>query len=187
MVKDEETVGGMHHARHRGVRKWHWGRSVIEIRVLRKHLRIWLGSFPTLDMAVRAYEVVAFCLKGKKSLLNFPQLADIMPRLLSTMPTDIRVAAAAAAAMDLPEDDSGQMCHRSYASEPYSEEEAKSGDRGVIMGDLEEGKEICDELGELLWSKSDVLGGRCFSWPFCLDEFGADETWIAEDDITLWV
>ncbi|OIW12502.1 hypothetical protein TanjilG_04666 [Lupinus angustifolius] len=101
------------HPVYRGIRRRNTDKWVCEVREPNKKSRIWLGTFPTADMAARAHDVAAIALRGKSACLNFADSAWRLPVPASSEPSDIQKAAAEAAEAFRPGTEEGNLGNES--------------------------------------------------------------------------
>ncbi|XP_078176972.1 dehydration-responsive element-binding protein 1G-like [Carex rostrata] len=164
------------HPTYKGVRKRNTDRWVCEVREPNKKSRIWLGTFPTAEMAARAHDVAAIALRGRSACLNFADSPKLLSIPESTSPRAIQRAAAEAAEMFLPSKDGQQG-----STSSLNTTESTTGD--VSQMDLfPEGFEIGME------GYFDMAQGMLIDPPLppsmeaTGDEYGSD----ADADVELW-
>lgn len=81
----EQLKQGEDAIKYRGVRKRPWGKYAAEIRDPSKNgARQWLGTYDTAEEAARAYDRMAFDLKGHLASLNFP--SEYYARVMGSPP-----------------------------------------------------------------------------------------------------
>ncbi|XP_039687047.1 dehydration-responsive element-binding protein 1F [Medicago truncatula] len=83
------------HPIYKGVRQRNNGNKwVCEIlEPNKKKSRIWLGTYPTPEMAAIAHDVAVLALHGTSAMFNFPDSVSLLPVSKSTSPEDIRETA----------------------------------------------------------------------------------------------
>ncbi|KAK1431667.1 hypothetical protein QVD17_08194 [Tagetes erecta] len=85
------------HPVYRGVRRRNSGKWVCEVREPSKQSRVWLGTYPTPEMAARAHDVAVLAMRGRSACLNFADSVWRLPIPESNNVKDIQKAAAKAA------------------------------------------------------------------------------------------
>jgi EREBP-like factor len=98
------------HPVYRGVRRRNNNKWVSEMRKPNdQKTRIWLGTYPSAEMAARAHDVAALALRGSSACLNFADSAWSLRMPASTDAGEIRRAAAVAAEGFRPSPDDDQF------------------------------------------------------------------------------
>ncbi|PKA46215.1 Dehydration-responsive element-binding protein 1E [Apostasia shenzhenica] len=150
-------------------------RWVCELREPNKKSRIWVGTFPTPEMAARAHDVAAMALRGRAACLNFADSASLLP-IVPASAGEIRRAAAAAAEAFGP-----GGTHFAAGAEPASAAPVRE-EKVDFAGD---GTEV--DLG-VLYDDDQVMFGSPEIWPEVagVDLAGWEDGDSAGDYVLLW-
>ncbi|XAR56153.1 hypothetical protein NMG60_11036510 [Bertholletia excelsa] len=177
------------HPIYSGVRMKRKDKWVSEVRdPNNKKSRIWLGTFPTPEMAARAYDTAALSLRGPTAKLNFPDTAHALPRAKSSSARDIQLAAVQAARVFHPASPSSSSSTKSPSFHPkwkgsLSEgevSELEGSDQKVVYIDEEElfnMPGLLDSMAEGLLLSPPGLGRTSATW---------DEMATYDMDMALW-
>ncbi|XP_059444237.1 dehydration-responsive element-binding protein 1A-like [Corylus avellana] len=166
------------HPVYRGVRRRNNNKWVSEMRKPKEKTRIWLGTYPSAEMAARAHDVAALALRGTSACLNFADSAWSLRMPASTDAGEIRRAAAVAAEGFRPSDDQ-------FVEEDCGESVKGSCEEVVLDHHHQESVMYLDE--EALYDMPGLLvkmaQGLLLSPPPFVDQ---DEMESNADEVSLW-
>ncbi|XP_010919216.1 dehydration-responsive element-binding protein 1G [Elaeis guineensis] len=167
------------HPVYKGVRRRNADKWVCEVREPNKKSRIWLGTFPTAEMAARAHDVAAMALRGRSACLNFADSPWLCPVPRSSNPKDIQRAAMEAAEAFRPQtepdaDKSREDATMSMAGGPslataddpfYMEDGLNFGMQGYYL-DMAAG--LLMEPPPILYADEEVSDGDVSLWSYSI-------------------
>ncbi|KAL7596182.1 hypothetical protein Lser_V15G27692 [Lactuca serriola] len=177
------------HPVYRGVRMRRSNKWVCEVREPNKKTRIWLGTYPTAEMAARAHDVAALALRGNLACLNFADSVWRLPVPITNNPTDIRNAAAEAAeAFRLKDMEVDGGDGRRDVSDDKGSDGTLSESEGMAMAEEVEVESYMDEEAVFYMHRliSDMAEGMLIPPPPCLRGWSSDDVESPDADMCLW-
>ncbi|XP_016469418.1 dehydration-responsive element-binding protein 1D-like [Nicotiana tabacum] len=157
------------HPIYRGVRRRNNNKWVCELREPSKQKRIWLGTYPTPEMAARAHDVAALALRGNSATLNFADSLWRLPVIVSKDPKDLRQAAVKAAEAFRPDP---ELVGVDYMNEEVnSNEEVKCQENVVNGGGYDMG------VKELKMQNKEMENVLCCNWGENSDMLEIEGSW----------
>nr|XP_043612683.1 dehydration-responsive element-binding protein 1D-like [Erigeron canadensis] len=179
------------HPVYRGVRMRNLNKWVCEVREPNKKTRIWLGTYPTAEMAARAHDVAALALRGNSACLNFADSVGRLPVPVTNDAAGIRRAAAQAADLFQPkakymevESSDGTSDAEGMTNADVEVEEAGMDQMNMDEGDYR----YVDEEAVFYMPRliADMAEGMLLSPPRCFGGWSSDDVESPHADMSLW-